>query len=277
MSLSPLLAAYDHALFDLDGCVWVGEEPTPRAAEAVAALRAAGKGVAFVTNNSWIAPEAFVRKLWRLGFQAGTEEVLTPGEAIQALLADRGTGAALVLGSPALADSVSAAGWRLVDPAYPDKADVVVASAHDSIDYAGLAAATRAVLAGADLLAADLDASFPVNGGLWPGSGAIVAAIERATGRHASSVGKPAPGLFLTALERLGGGRALVVGDRVDADLGGAAAAGLDAALVLTGVADRAAGEAANPPPVAIGDDLASLVLPGGGADGRGIALRSTI
>jgi glycerol-1-phosphatase len=270
MALSPLLAAYDHALLDLDGCVWVGDAPTRRAVEAVAALRGAGKGVAFVTNNSWIAPEAFVRKLWRLGFQAGIEEVITPGGAIQALLADRGTGAALVLGSPALADSVTAAGWRLVDHAYPSKADVVVAGAHESVDYAGLAAATRAILAGADLLAPDLDASFPVDGGLWPGSGAIVAAIERATGVRAATVGKPSPGLFTTALERLGGGRALVVGDRVDADLAGAAAAGMDAALVLTGVADRVAGEAAQPPPVAIGADLASLVLPGGGADGRG-------
>jgi glycerol 3-phosphatase-2 len=274
MALSPLLAAYDHALLDLDGCVWVGDAPTPRAAEAVAALRAAGKGVAFVTNNSWLPPEAFVRKLWGLGFQAGIEEVLTPGGAIEALLADRGPGAALVLGSPALAESVTAAGWRLVDPAYPDKADVVVAGAHDSVDYPALAAATRAVLAGAELLAPDLDASFPVDGGLWPGSGAIVAAIERATGARAASVGKPAPGLFTTALARLGGGRALVIGDRVDADLAGAAAAGLDAALVLTGVSDRGAGEAADPLPVAIGDDLASLVLAGGGADGRGLERR---
>jgi HAD superfamily hydrolase (TIGR01450 family) len=274
MALSPLLAAYDHALLDLDGCVWVGDAPTPRAPEAVAALRAAGKGVAFVTNNSWLPPEAFVRKLWGLGFQAGIEEVLTPGRAIEALLADRGPGAALVLGSPALAESVTAAGWRLVDPAYPDKADVVVAGAHDSVDYPALAAATRAVLAGAELLAPDLDASFPVDGGLWPGSGAIVAAIERATGARAASVGKPAPGLFTTALARLGGGRALVIGDRVDADLAGAAAAGLDAALVLTGVSDRGAGEAAHPLPVAIGDDLASLVLAGGGADGRGLDRR---
>jgi len=61
--LSPLLARYDHVLLDLDGCVWVGDEPTPRAPEAVTALRAAGKGVAFVTNDARHSGEDFVRKL----------------------------------------------------------------------------------------------------------------------------------------------------------------------------------------------------------------------
>ena len=75
-------------------------------------------------------------------------------------------------------------------------------------------------------------------------------------------MGKPRAALFETALDRLGAGRALVVGDRVDADLSGAHAAGLDAAIVLTGAAARADAEAArDPAPVAIADTLAELVL----------------
>ena len=73
MPLSPLAGSYDHLLLDLDGCVWVGEEATERAPQAVAALREAGKGIAFVTNDVRHAPDHFVRKLWRLGFQASMD------------------------------------------------------------------------------------------------------------------------------------------------------------------------------------------------------------
>ena len=100
--------------------------------------------------------------------------------------------------------------------------------------------------------------------GPWPGVGSLLAALEYATGRRAATVGKPAPRLFQTALDRLGEGRALVVGDRLDTDLNGAAAADLDAAIVLTGATSRDEAEAAkNPAPVAVADTLAALVLDG--------------
>ena len=77
--------------------------------------------------------------------------------------------------------------------------------------------------------------------GHWPGTGAMLAAVETASGRTAEIVGKPSPRLFQTALDRLGEGRTLVVGDRLDSDIAAADAAGLDGALVLTG------GESAEP------------------------------
>jgi 4-nitrophenyl phosphatase len=133
---------------------------------------------------------------------------------------------------------------------------------HDAFDYGQLEAATRALLAGADMIAADRDRMFPSEDGMSPGTGAIVAALEYATERTAQVVGKPEPQIFRTALDRLGPGRALMVGDRLDSDLEGAAAAGLDAAIVLTGVTSRADAEAATEPaPVAIAEDLRSLVL----------------
>ena len=64
MALSPLLRRYDQIILDLDGCVWVGPDPLPGAPEAIAALRDAGKRVAFVTNDPRHAGEDFVRKLW---------------------------------------------------------------------------------------------------------------------------------------------------------------------------------------------------------------------
>jgi glycerol 3-phosphatase-2 len=132
---------------------------------------------------------------------------------------------------------------------------------HDDLHFLELRTATQAVLAGAEMIAACRDRTFPTEEGPWPGTGAIVAALEYATGRTAHSVGKPDPQLFRTALDRLGEGRALMIGDRLDSDLAGAAAAGLDGAIVLSGATTRADAQAAtDPAPVAIAEDLYSLV-----------------
>ena len=263
MPLSPLLAAYDSVVLDLDGCVWVGEASTPGAAEAVAELRAAGKRVTFLTNDGRRSPEEYVRKLWSLGVQASLEEVVTAGAAIQYLLAARERATAYVIGSPAIFRHVTDAGHRIVNGTpQATKAELVVVVGHDEFDYQELKDATQALLNGAELIAANRDRTFPREDGLWPGTGAIVAALEYATGAKALVVGKPEPQIFRAALDRLGAGRILVVGDRLDADLAGAAAAGLDGAIVLTGVASRSQAEAAHDPaPVAIAPDLHTLVL----------------
>jgi HAD superfamily hydrolase (TIGR01450 family) len=262
--VSPLVARYDHVLLDLDGCVWVGDEATPGAVDAVAALRAAGKGLAFVTNDTQLGTEEYVRKLWRLGFQASLEEVVTCGGALQFVLAERFAGrSAVVIGSDALHRHVESAGLRIVNgTTFASRADVVVVAYHPRFDYDELREATQAGLRGAVLLGSNRDATLPTPDGLWPGSGAIIAAVETASGRDVLTVGKPEPTLVRTALDRLGPGSALMVGDRVDADLGAAHAAGIDGAIVLTGASDRELAQAAaEPGPVAIADRLETLVL----------------
>ncbi len=270
MPLSPLLAKYDQVLLDLDGCVWVGNAVIQGAPEAIAELRAAGKSVAFVTNDSRRAPEEYVRKLWSLGVRASLEEVVTVGAAIQYVLADRQPPSqTFVIGSKAIFRHVSEAGQRIANGTPRQaEAELVVVAGHDEFDFGELTVATRAVMAGAEMIAADRDPTFPTDDGLSPGTGAILAALEFATGSSAEVIGKPNPQLFHTALDRLGqdqdanDAKTLVVGDRLDADLAGAAAAGLDAAIVLTGVtSDREARAASDPAPVAIAPDLHSLVL----------------
>jgi glycerol-1-phosphatase len=263
MGLSPLLSGYTNVVLDLDGCVWVGEVTTPRAPEAVAELRTAGKRLAFLTNNTRRSPEDYVRKLWSLGVQASLEEVVTAGAAIQYLLADRQRTNVYVIGSPALFRHVSDAGQRIVNgTSQATSAEIVIVAGHEEFNYRELRDATRALVAGAELLAADRDPTFPGDDGVSPGSGAIVAALEYATGRSARIVGKPESDIFRTALDRLDGGRTLVVGDRLDVDLAGAAAAGLEAAIVLTGIATESQARAAtDPAPVAVADDLYSLVV----------------
>jgi glycerol-1-phosphatase len=260
--VAPALAPYDHVLLDLDGCVWVGDAPTPRAPQAVTALREAGKGIAFVTNDGRHADDDFVRKLWRLGFQASREEVVTVGGALQHVLAESGHRSAFVVGAPAIHRHVADAGLRILNGSdLASRADVVVVAAHEAFHYGELRGAMQAVLRGADLICSGRDRTFPMPDGPWPGAGPVVAAIEAGTGATARSVGKPEPQLFLTALDRLGPGRALVVGDRVDVDAAGARAAGLDSAIVLTGATTAAEASAAEPPPTHVAGSLADLVL----------------
>lgn len=262
MTLAPALAQYDTILLDLDGCVWVGSEITPRAAEAVAQLRASGRRVGFVTNDARSGQEELVRKLWGLGVQASREEVVTVGGALQHALVGAGRSTAFVVGAPAVHRHVADAGLRILNHSdLADRAEVVVLAGHADFDYAELTDAVRATLRGAELWCTGRDATFPSPGGVCPGTGAIVAAVEFATGAQARSVGKPEAQLFRTALDRLGGERALMVGDRLDADVAGARAAGISAALVLTGATDLDAARAADPPPDHVAANLGDLVL----------------
>lgn len=266
MALSPLITRYDHVVLDLDGCVWVGDVCTREAPQAISELRGAGKTLTFVTNDARRSPEDYVRKLWSLGVQASLEEVVTVGSAIQYVLAERGRGiGAYVIGAPAVFRHVADAGYRVLNGTeLAPHADVVVLAEHDEIRFTDLRVAIQAVLGGAEMLAAGRDRTIPTEDGPAPGTGVLVAALEYATDRAAKIVGKPDPQIFRTALDRLGPGSTLVVGDRLDSDLAGAAAAGLDAAIVLTGVTTRADAEAAvDPKPVAIADDLHTLLVGG--------------
>ena len=265
VDLSPAARAYDHVLFDLDGCLWVGDEAIPGAPEAVAGLRAAGRNIAFLTNDPRHAPEDYVRKLWRLGFQASLDEVVTVGAAVQYLLAESGRSrTAYVIGSDSMVEHVSAAGMRVVNGTdLATRAELVVVAGHDGFDYAELRTAVQAVRRGAELLGTTRDATFPMPDGPWPGTGAVLAAVEAGAGRQADVIaGKPEPAMYAAVLDRLGPGRVLAVGDRLDMDVAGALRAGLDAALVLTGVTSRAEADAAEPAPTHVAESVAHLLLP---------------
>jgi HAD superfamily hydrolase (TIGR01450 family) len=263
--LSAIARRYQHFLLDLDGCLYVGDGPTERAAEAVSALREAAKGIVFLTNEVALSPEDIVRKLWRLGFRASVDEVLTAGAALQFVLSERrsGGGAAYVIGSQAIVDHVADAGLRIVNNTeFATRADLVVVADHERFNYAELRIATQAVLRGAELIGLTRDRTFPMPDGPWPGSGAVLAAVETACGRKADAiVGKPEPGMYDAARDRLGDGRMLAIGDHLDIDVLGAKRAGLDSALVLTGGTERSQVDRAQPRPTHVADSLATLVL----------------
>ncbi|MGH2909773.1 MAG: HAD-IIA family hydrolase [Solirubrobacteraceae bacterium] len=267
MALSSFIRSYEHVLLDLDGCVWVSDALTPGAGEALAELRGGGRTLSFITNDAAHAPEEYVRKLWSLGLKASLEEVVTVGAAIQFLLASEGDGreprSAFVIGAPAIHRHVAEAGVRILNGSErASGADLVVVAAHERFSYAELRVATRALLSGAELIAAGRDATYPTADGPSPGTGMLVTALQAATGCPVRNAGKPDPLIFHAALDRLGPGRAVMIGDRLDSDLAGAVAAGLDGAIVLTGVTTRGEAEAAaDPAPVRIGATLHDLVV----------------
>jgi glycerol-1-phosphatase len=261
--LTPLASRYEQFILDLDGCVWVGGEPTPGAPDAIGELRDAGKRVAFATNNAFESGEDLVAQLWKIGVQASLGDVVTVGGAMQHLLAETRQGStAFVIGSAPLLRHVTDAGLKVLNGTdLASRAEVVVVGGTTDLVYADLRNAVQAVVRGADLLATARDPTYPQPDGVWPGTGAILAAVEYATAKKAAIVGKPEPQLFLTALDRLGDASTLVIGDRVGSDLAAAAAAGLDAALVRSDGSDHHELDGFEPPPLEIANTLASLLV----------------
>jgi HAD superfamily hydrolase (TIGR01450 family) len=254
---------YDGLLIDLDGVVWVGREPVPGSAEALRELIERGVGVVFVTNNPGRAPSTYAERLRAAGVPAEEDRVVTAGIATATLVAERaGAGAGcFVIGAPDFKDAVAAAGLELLDREAGREARAVVVSGHRAFDYEELLTATLALQRGAMLFATSRDPTLPMPGGAWPGTGAILAAVETATGVAAQIGGKPEPHLFELARERIpGAARVAMVGDRLSSDIEGGRRAGLATVLVLSGASTRAEAEAAAQPPDHVVDDLAALL-----------------
>jgi HAD superfamily hydrolase (TIGR01450 family) len=230
---------YTHVLLDLDGAVYVGDRAVPGAPDAIATLRSAGLRVGFVTNDPVSARGDYVERLAALGIPARAEELVTCAwAAAQLVAAEHPRARVLALGSEAWRDEHRDAGLRLVED--PAAAEVASVGGDRRFGYDDLRRAVRAVLWGAELYGSNRDATFPDAGGPSPAAGTLLAAVEYATGRVARCAGKPEPGMFREAMRLLGEGRYLMVGDRLDADVAGAASVGIDAALVLTGSSSEA-------------------------------------
>ncbi|MGH4008202.1 MAG: HAD-IIA family hydrolase [Pseudonocardiaceae bacterium] len=253
---------YDAVLLDIDGTIVRGAEPVPEAPDVVNELRRAGQAVLFITNNASRAPEEVAEHLTALGVRTVPEDVLTSGQAAVAMLATRlpAGAAVLVVGSEALVAAVRSAGLRPV-AAVSEQPAAVVQGHSPETGWARLAEACLAIRGGALWIACNIDPTLPTERGLLPGNGAMVAALQLATDREPAVAGKPARSLLDTAVERTGAQRPLVVGDRLDTDIAGARAAGLDSLLVLSGVADAVTLLAAPPEqrPVHVGADLRVL------------------
>ncbi len=239
-------------VLDLDGVVWLADEPIAGAAEAVARLRARGERVLFATNNSFARLADQEAKLERLGIPAHGD-VLTSAAAA-ARLVEPGE-RALVAGGPGIVEALEARG---ATPVHDGDADAVVVGFHRDFDYERMRVAVRAIQRGARLIATNDDATYPTPDGPIPGGGAIVAAIAYASGVRPAVAGKPHASM--AALVRaVGGDAGTVVGDRPETDGAFARTLSYAFALVLTGVTHEA-DLPVEPAPDVVAPSLAALV-----------------
>ena len=219
-------------LLDLDGVLYVEDEPVEGAADAVRRLREAGLGLRFVTNTTSRPRSGILERLERLGFGVGAQEVVTPAALAVRHCREHGLRRVALL----MEDRVKEDFAELEEVDEGAQA-VVVGDLGRGFTYDTLNAAFRLLMEGAELVALQKNRFWLKPDGLALDVGAFVAALEYASARHALVVGKPSAAFFATVLDDLGvpAARAAMVGDDVESDVGGALRAGLRAILVRTG------------------------------------------
>ena len=242
-------------LIDLDGVLYVEDEPIAGAREAVERMRAAGLALRFVTNTTARSRSHTLEKLRRLGFAVGDEELVTPA-ALAVAHCERHAlrRAALVMNDEVKRDF---AALEETD----DAQAVIVGDLGDAFGYDVLNRAFRQVMAGAELIALQKNRYWLRSDGLSLDVGPFVAALEYATGREAYVVGKPARGFFDEVLRglRVDADAAAMVGDDVESDIGGAMRAGLSGILVRTGKYREGAAGCAGVKPTVTVDSIADV------------------
>lgn len=226
------LEGIEGLLLDLSGVVYVQDETVPGAAEALAKLRASGLPIRLVTNTTMRPRRAILERLERLGIEANAAELLTPATLAARRCQEAGYESVSLVVLDELREDLEGLeeGEGAVDA-------VIVGDLGDGWDYEVLNRAFRQLMDGADLIALQKNRYWETADGLSLDAGPFVSALEYATGREAEVVGKPSDAFFEIALSELevGADRAAMVGDDVEADVGGAMDAGLAGMLVRTG------------------------------------------
>jgi glycerol-1-phosphatase len=257
-----LWSAYDVAMLDLDGVVYIGPEAVIGAPEHLTRAAEAGLHLAYVTNNASRTPSAVAAHLRRLGLRVDDGDVVTSAQAAARLLGDRldPGSPVFVIGGEGLEVALSEQG---LDPVQDREADpVAVASGYSGeLRWSTVVAGALLVRDGLPWVASNTDMTVPTPHGPGPGNGALVGVVARFAGREPVVAGKPEPPLFEETLRRVGGSRPLVVGDRLDTDIEGANRTGYDSLLVMTGVTglSELVGAAPAQRPTYVAADLGAL------------------
>ena len=252
-------ASYAHLIVDLDGTLYRGLEPLPGAVEAMERLRRM-HDILFLSNNCNLSAAHVVQRLQRMGFEAEASEVVSSVTLMVRAVNEIGSGLrVLTLTSGDLESSLEEAGHRIVEA---DQAEVVIVGVDLAVSYEKIAAVLRALLAGAVLIGANADATYPTETGPRPGAGTFVGFARGMGFTPQHMCGKPDPWAVREALALRGFEPApdcLLVGDRLDSDIAGAHAVRIDSALVLTGVSSVEDIERTGIRPTYVCDDLAAV------------------
>lgn len=243
-------------VFDLDGVMYLGETAIPYAAEAVERLRADGKQVFFLTNNSGKTRADYREKLAHVnGLDVPESQIFTSAYGTALYLKAQGAAgrSVFVIGEPGLAQELEQAGLRpvVVPDSVPfDTIDYVVVGIDRQFTYDKLRFAHAAITRGhAQFIATNRDSTFPMEVGEIPGGGSLVAALATAAGREPITIGKPETHSYeaILSVAKVPAAQSVMVGDRLDTDIAVGNRAGAQTVLVLTGVTERAAVETAPP------------------------------
>jgi NagD protein len=221
-------------LIDMDGVIYRGSQVIPGAQQFIADLRRHDVSFRFLTNNSQRSRRDVATKLQRMGFDVEAEHVFTCAMATARFLAQqKPRGTAFVIGESGLATALHENGYSIVDR----DPDYVVVGEGRTLNFEMVEAALRMILAGAKLIATNLDPSCPTEHGLRPGCGAVVAMLEAAAGVRAFSVGKPSPVMLRAARKEIGltTDQTIVIGDTMETDIIGGVQLGFRTVLVLSG------------------------------------------
>jgi HAD superfamily hydrolase (TIGR01458 family) len=226
------LEGIEGLLLDLSGVVYVQDEAVPGAAEALSKLRGADLPVRLITNTTMRPRRSILERLGRLGIEADPSELLTPATLAARRCAEAGYDSVSLVVLDELREDLEDV------PEGDENVDaVIVGDLGDGWGYEVLNRAFRRLMDGAELIALQKNRYWETAEGLSLDAGPFVSALEYASGREAEVVGKPSESFFELALGELGveAGRAAMVGDDVEADVGGAIDAGLAGILVRTG------------------------------------------
>lgn len=259
----PLSEIHDLAMLDLDGVVYVGAEAVPGAADSLGRAQSAGMRLAYITNNASRTAAEIARHLRELEMPDVTDrDVVTSAQAVAHLVADAvpAGSAVLLVGGEGLRQPLEERGLRCVS-SLDEQPAAVVQGFHPDVGWTHLAEAAYAIESGLPWFASNTDLTIPTARGVAPGNGSLVQAIRNATGADPTVAGKPEAALFDETIERFGGVRPLMVGDRLDTDIDGAIGVGIDSLAVLTGVNDLqdVMDAASGHRPTYVSSDLAGL------------------
>jgi len=246
-------------VLDLDGVLWLGDQPLPGAADAVARLRAAGRRVLFATNNSSARVAEQEAKLAGHGIPA-EGDVVTSALAVAHLIEPGER--VLVCGGPGVVEALEAREAVVVDDAEAERGkpvDVVVVGFTRDFDYDRMRVASVAIRKGARFLATNSDVTYPTPEGLIPGGGAIAAAIAAAAEVEPEVAGKPHAPMARFIHDLVGDTDGIMIGDRPETDGEFAVTLGYRFGLVLTGVTTTD-DLPVTPTPDLVAPDLATLV-----------------
>ena len=232
------LRAKEAFICDMDGVIYHGNRLLPGVVEFVDWLKRANKKFVFLTNSSERSPRELGEKLGRLGLDVAENHFFTSAMATADFLARQCPGGtAYVIGETGLINAMYNAGFSMND----NNPDYVVMGETHSYSYEKLEKAVNLVRRGAKLIGTNPDLTGPIESGIAPATGALIAPIELATGVKAYFVGKPNPLMMRNALKKIGAVREVtaIIGDRMDTDILAGMEAEIETVLVLSGVTSR--------------------------------------